>query len=337
MVGEKMRPVRLVLYGVGPIGSNVVKVLEKKDWVQISGAIDTDDSKVGKDLGEVAGLGHKLDVAVSRDATGVLAASSPDIVVHATSSYVQDVCPQILECVDAGADVVSTSEELTYPYVKHPGLADKIDKSAKMHDVTVLGTGVNPGFVMDALAVVLSGVCQTIKSVRVERVVDTSKRRWQLQRKTGAGLSSIEFRRLVKEGKIKHVGLPESAMMIGAALGWRLDQVQEEITSVISKKRVRAEYALVKKGNVAGVHQVARGTVAGQERIVLDLKMYAGAGDPHDSIKISGVPPIDMTIRGGVQGDLATAAIVSNAIPNVIASTPGLKTMIDLPIIHNIA
>ena len=337
MVGEKMRPVRLVLYGVGPIGSNVVKVLEKKDWVQISGAIDTDDSKVGKDLGEVAGLGHKVDVAVSRDATGVLAASSPDIVVHATSSYVQDVCPQILECVDAGADVVSTSEELTYPYVKHPDLADKIDKSAKMHDVTVLGTGVNPGFVMDALAVVLSGVCQTIKSVRVERVVDTSKRRWQLQRKTGAGLSSNDFRRLVEEGKIKHVGLPESAMMIGAALGWKLERVLEKITPIISRKRVRTEYALVKKGNVAGVHQVASGTVAGKERIVLDLRMYAGAGNPHDSIRIEGVPPIHMTIRGGIQGDQATAAIVSNAIPNTLASAPGLKTMIDLPIVHNTA
>ena len=126
-------------------------------------------------------------------------------------------------------------------------------------------------------------------------------------------------------------------MMIGAALGWKLERVLEKITPVISRKRVRTEYALVKKGNVAGVHQVASGTVAGKERIVLDLRMYAGAGNPHDSIRIEGVPPIHMTIRGGIQGDQATAAIVSNAIPNTLASTPGLKTMIDLPIVHNIA
>jgi len=329
-----MRPVKIVQYGMGPIGCSVVRVLVSKDWAQIAGAIDTDESKVGKDLGEIAGLGRKVGVSVSRDAARLLADVSPDIVVHTTSSYMRDICPQILECVDAGADVVSTSEELTYPYTKHADLADKINGAAKQQGVSVLGTGVNPGFVMDTLAVVLSGLCQTIESVRVERVVDTSKRRWQLQRKTGAGLGRDDFRRLVEEGKIKHVGLPESAMMIGAALGWKLEDVQEKITSIISKKRLRAEYAVVKKGSVAGVHQVATGMVAGSERIVLDLKMYAGANDPHDTIRIDGVPPIDMTIRGGVQGDQATAAIVVNAIPNVVASNPGLLTMIDLPIVH---
>ena len=329
-----MRQVRIVQYGMGPIGCNVARVLFSKDWAQIAGAIDTDESKAGKDLGEIAGLGRKLGVSVSRDATKILTAVSPDIVVHTTSSYMRDIYPQILECVNADADVISTSEELTYPYVRHADLADKIDSAAKEHGVTVLGTGVNPGFVMDTLAIVLSGVCRTIESVRVERVVDTSKRRWQLQRKTGAGLDRDDFRRLVQEGKIKHVGLPESAMMIGAALGWELKDLQEKITPIIAKKRLRTEYAMVKKGSVAGVHQVATGRVAGKERVILDLKMYVGANDPHDSIKIDGVPPIDMTIRGGVQGDQATAAIVANAIPNVVASNPGLRTMIDLPIVH---
>jgi len=187
---------------------------------------------------------------------------------------------------------------------------------------------------MDTLAVAMSGVCQTVESVTAERIVDTSKRRWQLQRKTGAGLGVEEFRRLVKEGKIKHVGLPESAMMIGAALGWNLESVQEEITPVVAEERIRTSYVEVIEGMVAGVRQVARGITAGRERVVLDLRMYVGAKDPRDSIRIEGVPPIDLTIRGGVQGDQATAAIVVNSIPNIVAASPGLKTMIDLPIVH---
>jgi hypothetical protein len=329
-----MKPVKVVLYGVGPIGSGIISLLSRKPWAKVVGAIDTDEEKAGKDLGEVAGLGHDIGVLISSGAREVLEKASPDVVVHATSSYLPNIHAQILDCVNAKADVVSTSEELSYPYRKYPELAGKIDERAKAQGVTVLGTGVNPGFVMDALAVAMSGVCQTVESVAAERIVDTSKRRWQLQRKTGAGLSVEEFQRLVKEGKIKHVGLPESTMMIGAALGWNLGDVQEEITPVIAEQRIQTSYVDVAKGSVAGVRQVARGLTAGRERVILNLMMYVGAKDPRDSIRIEGVPPIDLTIRGGVQGDQATAAIVVNSIPNVVAANPGLKTMIDLPIVH---
>jgi 4-hydroxy-tetrahydrodipicolinate reductase len=329
-----MKSVKVVLYGVGPIGSGIVGLLSRKPWAKIVGAIDTDEKKVGKDLGEVAGLGHSVGVLVSGGAREVLEETSPDIVVHATSSYLPNTHTQILECVNAKADVVSTSEELSYPYGKYPELARKIDENAKAQGATVLGTGVNPGFVMDTLAVAMSGVCQTVESVAAERIVDTSKRRWQLQRKTGAGLSVEEFQRLVREGKIKHVGLPESTMMIGAALGWKLEDVQEEITPVVAEQRIQTSYVDVAKASVAGVRQVARGVSAGRQRVVLNLMMYVGAKDPRDSIRIEGVPPIDLTIRGGVQGDQATAAIIVNSIPNVVAASPGLKTMIDLPIVH---
>jgi len=329
-----MNTVKVALYGVGPIGSGIINLLSRKFWAQIVGAVDVDEEKVGKDLGEVVGLGRRIGVVISRDAHEVFERTSPDLVVHATSSYLPDVCSQILQCVNAKADVVSTSEELSYPYRKYPDLARKIDEGAKAQGVTVLGTGVNPGFVMDTLAVAMSGVCQTVESVAAERVVDTSKRRWQLQRKTGAGLGVEEFRRLVEEGKIKHVGLPESAMMIGAALGWNLESVEEEITPVVAEQRIRTSYVEVIEGMVAGVRQVARGITAGRERVVLDLRMYVGAKDPRDSIRIEGVPPIDLSIRGGVQGDQATAAIVVNSIPNIVAASPGLKTMIDLPIVH---
>jgi len=329
-----VKAVNVVVYGMGPIGSAIVRLLNTKQWARIVGAVDVDEKKAGKDVGEVAGLDRKIGDVVSRESRKLLEQTSPDVVIHTTSSFLPDVYPQLIECATAKADVVSTSEELSYPYTKHPDLSRKIDETAREHGVTILGTGVNPGFVMDTLAVVMSGVCQTVDSVSAERIVDTSKRRWQLQRKTGAGLGVDEFQRLVKEGKIKHVGLPESVMMIGAALGWSLDDVQEEITPVIAERETRAEYAVVRKGNAAGVHQIARGIVAGRERIVLDLMMCVGAKDPRDSIRIKGVPPVDLTIRGGVQGDQATAAIVVNSIQNVVASSPGLKTMLDLPVVH---
>jgi 4-hydroxy-tetrahydrodipicolinate reductase len=329
-----MKTVKVAVYGVGPIGSGIVGLLSRKSWAQVIGAVDCDDQKAGKDLGEVAGLGRKMGVIVSRDARELFRQTSPDVVIHATSSFLPDIYPQILGCVDAKADVISTSEELTYPYRKHPELARKIDEKAKAQGVAVLGTGVNPGFVMDTLAATMSGVCQTVESVSAERIVDTSKRRWQLQRKTGAGLSVGEFQKLVDDGKIKHVGLPESTMLIAAALGWDLEDVQEQITPVIAEQQMQTEYVEVRKGSVAGVQQIARGFVNGRERIVLNLKMCVGAKDPRDSIRIQGVPPIDLTIRGGIQGDLATAAIVVNSIPNVVSSSPGLVTMIDLPLVH---
>jgi len=329
-----VKTVNVAVYGVGPIGSGIVRLLNTKQWAQIVGAADVDEQKAGKDLGEVAGLNRKIGVVVSRDPRRLLEQTSPDVVVHTTSSYLPDIYPQLIECARGKADVVSTCEELSYPYTKYPDLSRKIDEIAKEHGVTVLGTGVNPGFVMDTLAAVMSGVCQTVESVSAERIVDTSKRRWQLQRKTGAGLSVDEFQRLVKQGKIKHVGLPESVMMIGAALGWSLDDVREEIAPVVAEQEMRTEYAVVRKGSAAGVQQIARGIVAGREQIVLNLKMYVGAKDPQDSVRIQGVPPIDLTIRGGVQGDQATAAIVVNSIQNVVASGPGLKTMLDLAIVH---
>lgn len=301
------------------------------------GAVDIDRQKVGKDLSEVLGLSEKLGIIVSSRAENVLQETHPDILLHSTSSHLETVYPQILQGVDVKADVISTAEELAYPFEKHPDIARDIDERARLHGVTVLGTGVNPGFAMDTLAIVLTGVCQRVDAIRVERTVDVARRRFQLQRKVGAGLTVKEFERRVNEGSIRHVGLPESVSLIASAMQLKLEEIQEKTTPVIADTPVESEFVKVESGMVAGVRQVAKGILAGQDVIVLDLKMYMGAKDPHDSILIEGVPPIDMTIRGGIHGDLATAAIVVNAIPIVVDAQPGLRVMSELPPIHNIA
>jgi 2,4-diaminopentanoate dehydrogenase len=323
--------IKVAQYGLGPIGLGIVEVLLARPSIQLVGAIDIDKGKVGKDVGQFLQNPRKTGVIISDKPKDVLANSTPDIVTHATSSYMENICPQIEEIIDHNASAVSTAEELSYPFAKHPDLARKLDEHAKAKNVVVLGTGVNPGFLLDTLAVALSGVCQKVNSIHAERIVDASKRRLPLQKKTGAGLSPKEFERKVAEGTIKHVGLPESVGLIALAMGWKLDEIQEQITPIIAEAAVESEFIRVPAGAVAGVHQVARGTLGAKELVVLDLRMYLGAQNPHDSILIDGDPPVDMIIRGGVQGDRATPAIVANTLSKVRGLEPGLRTMLELP------
>nr|MDO8135097.1 hypothetical protein [Candidatus Njordarchaeum guaymaensis] len=327
------RPIRAVQYGVGPIGSGIVKLLSGKQAVKIVGAIDIDKEKVGKDLGDVAGASKPLGVRVSSNADEVLAKAKAEVVLHSTGSYLNVVSPQIMKCVKAKSNVISTCEELAYPFEKNEKIALQLDRLARRYGVTVLGTGVNPGFIMDTLPLALTGACQSVTRVSVTRIVDASKRRLPLQRKTGAGLSLEEFQRLVQERKVRHVGLEESIHMIASGLGWKLDRVEETVEPVIAEVDVESLFLKIEKGKVAGVKQQGLGFVGGREAITLDLQVYVGAKDPRDSVVIEGVPPIDMTIRGGIHGDLATAAIVVNSIPQVLKAEPGLLTMKDLPVL----
>ena len=330
------RPTRVVQYGVGPIGSAIVKLLSVKRGVKIAGAIDVDKEKVGKDLGDVAGAPKPLGIRISSDADEVLSKAKAEVVLHSTTSYLKEVSTQILKCVKAKSNVISTCEELAYPFETNKKIALQLDRFAKRNGVTVLGTGVNPGFVMDTLPIALTGACQNVTRISVSRIVDASKRRLPLQRKIGAGLSLEEFQRLVKERKVRHVGLEESIRMIASALGWKLDRVEETVEPVIAEADVQNLFLKVAKGKVAGVKQVGRGIVQSREAITLDLQMYVGAKEPRDSVVIEGVPPIDMTIKGGIHGDLATAAIAVNSIPKVLKAKPGLLTMKDLPVLSAI-
>jgi len=312
---------RTIHYGLGAIGLAVLKLAASKERVRPVAAIDIAPEIAGRDAGEVAGLGRPLDVTVSADA-GAALATSADAVIHCTGSYLDAVQPQLLAAVRAGKNVISTCEELSYPWDRHPDLAADLDREAKAHGVTVLGTGVNPGFVMDTLVLALSGVCQEIAHLTAVRVVDVSTRRIQLQRKVGAGLSIDDFQRRVGERTLRHVGLDESARLIAAGLGWKLERAEETLEPVVAAD-----------GAAAGVHQTARAWMDGREVLLLDLVMSMGASDPRDEIIIEGRPPLNVVIRGGVQGDLATAAIAVNAIPVVVDAAPGLVTMADLPLI----
>jgi 2,4-diaminopentanoate dehydrogenase len=327
-----VKKIRVVQFGVGPIGASIVKLLRQKEAIEIAGAIDTDPAKAGRDLGEVVGATDApWGVGVVADANAVLE-KPVDVVVHSTSSYLATVMDQLLECLAAGCCVVSTCEELAYPFRKHPDLAAKLDTAAKDEGVALVGTGVNPGFVLDKLVLTLSAVAQQVDSVRALRIVDASKRRLPLQKKIGAGMTPEEFLAQVGAGAIKHHGLPESVAMVGDGLGLAIDDITETIEPVIAREAVRTDYLEVAPGQVAGVHQVARGTSDGQVKISLELRMYAGAKDPADSVELEGEPNLKLLIPGGTHGDIATAAVVVNAIPAIVAAPAGLRTSRDLPL-----
>lgn len=326
------RKIRVVQFGVGPIGASIARLMRQKEIVEIAGAIDSDPAKAGRDLGEVAGASDApWGVKVSSDAAAVLQKPA-DVVIHSTSSYLPKVMQQLLTCVSAGCCVVSTCEELAYPFRKYPELSQQLDSAARDEGVAIVGTGVNPGFVMDKLVLTLSAACQRVEFAAASRVVDASKRRLPLQKKIGAGMSPEEFRRQVEAGVIKHHGLPESVAMVADGLGLALDDISETIDPVVAEQTVKTEFLEVAPGQVAGVHQLARGIGGGVERVRMELKMYVGAKDPADTVELRGTPSLSLSIPGGTHGDLATAAVVVNTIPAIVAAPAGLLTSRDLPL-----
>lgn len=328
-----MKKVRVVQFGCGPIGRSVVRYARNRPDIEVVGAIDIDAGLAGRDLGEVAGIDDKLGVLISAEADAILSQTKPDVVFLTTSSSLRVVYAQVGKCIGAGANVISTCEELAYPYRKEPRISADIDKKARNEGVTVLGTGVNPGFVMDTWPLFMTGICQQVKKIRAVRVQDASTRRGPFQKKIGAGLTLEQFNELVAAGTLKHVGLPESIAMIASGLGWELDKITESIEPVVARSRVETDSVTVRPGQVAGVRQVGKGIRAGDELISLEFEAYVGAPESYDAVYITGTPGLEAVIKGGTPGDIATAAITVNCVHRVMDAPPGLLTMKDVPIV----
>ena len=227
--------------------------------------------------------------------------------------------------------MVSTCEELAFPDDTNAAVAAELHQQAVNAGATLLGTGINPGYLMDAWPLYMTVPCQTVRAIRVTRVQDASDRRGPFQRKIGAGLEESEFRRRAADGEIRHVGLTESARMIAAGMGWSLDDLTETIEPIMASRAIETDHVSISAGQVAGVRQKGVGVAAGRPVITLEFRAAVGLGESYDAVSIDGVPPVEARIDGGVHGDLGTAAVVVNAIPRVATAAPGLVTMKDLP------
>lgn len=325
-------PIRVLLYGLGPIGAAIARQLATRDGFRIVGAVDVDPAKVGRDVGELAGLDRPVRVKVTPDASRAIKQSKPDVVVMCTGSLLKAVLPQIEGVLKAKVPLVTTTEELSYPVRRNAGLARKIDKMARGANVAVLSTGVNPGFAMDALPLAITSVCERIESISVNRVQDARLRRLPFQQKIGAGLTREQFEAEVRRGHVKHVGLAESIAMIADTLGWSIDRMTDEVKPKIATGTVSSKFLAVDAGYVSGIIQDGIAYRHGKAVITLHIEAYLGAPHTYDSVQIEGVPNIALMIPGGIPGDTATASIVVNSIPKVLAAPPGLRTMRDLPL-----
>jgi 4-hydroxy-tetrahydrodipicolinate reductase len=324
--------IRIIQYGLGPIGSAVARHVVERSGLELVGAVDIAQPKVGQDAGVVIGLDRPLGFTVSETLAQALEHAQADVALHTTSSYLNLFYDQIFELLEAGLDIVSTAEELSFPWLDNAEAAARIDEAAKRAGKTVLGTGVNPGFLMDSLPLFLTAICQRVDRIEVTRVINASVRRGPFQAKIGSGMTVADFEAKMAAGRMGHVGLPESMAMVFHTLGRELATYESGVEPVVAEQLVETDHFEVQPGQVRGLKQVARGYTPEGEFMTLTFMAALDAGEDGDTIKIAGKPDLEVKLQG-TNGDLATVAIAVNAIHRVREAAPGLVTMRDLPIV----
>ncbi len=326
-MAERGSGIPVVIMGLGQIGQAIARAALKRPELRLMGAVDS--RFAGRSLQSI--LNEPCpDIQVDLDPARALGASRGGVVLHATGSALESVVGQIEQAVEAGLSVVSTCEELAYPWLRYESLAEKLDQLCDKNDVCVVGTGVNPGFALDRLPAFLSQVVGPVRHILGVRVADAALRRENLQRKIGAGLTEEAFHEAADRGALGHVGLAESAALAALGCGLELDEVDEEIEPVLAERDHDAVAVPVKRGQVSGIHHVARGFAEGQEVVMLDLTLAIGAEDPCDEVELDAEPPLRIMVPGGIPGDAATVwAVVNAALP--VTLLRGLVSVLDLP------
>jgi 4-hydroxy-tetrahydrodipicolinate reductase len=322
--------IRVIQYGLGPIGCATARLVDERDNLELVGAVDIDPAKIGRDVGQLIGLDKNLGI----EAKGRLAevAADADVVVHTTNSYFDLFADQVLEILEAGFDIVSTSEELFFPWTDDPDPAARVDAATREAGMTVLGTGVDPGFLMDSLPLFITSIAQRVDHIDVTRVINASKRRGPFQAKIGSGMMVEEFRSKMAEGRMGHVGLPESTAMLFDTLGKKLVRFENNVEPVVAEKPVKTEFFDVQPGQARGLHQTSRAYTDDGEFVSLTFRAALDGEPDGDTITVTGRPDLTVKLQG-TNGDLATVAMAVNAIRSTKKAAPGLVTMRDLPIV----
>jgi hypothetical protein len=327
-----MNKMKVVQIGLGPLGQKITQFVAQRENIEVVGAIDVSPEIIDRDLGELCGLDN-MGIKIQSSLEDCLRGLKPDAVILTTVSTMEKITPQIEEIVSHGIPVVSTCEELSYPWDTSLSLSERIDMVAKANKVAVLGTGVNPGFLMDSLPTFLTSVCQDVQAITVHRIQNATFRRIPFQRKIGAGLTLEQFERKKEEGTLRHVGLIESVQLIASRMGWELSKTEDILVPVITDREIITDAMRIPVGYAAGVQQIGKGYVGNEDKIILVFRASVGEPNPYDSIEIKGTPTIKSIIEGGVNGDVATCAITINALKQIIKTQPGLRTMADISMV----
>jgi len=331
-----MKPIRVLQWGLGAMGSGMARLMLEKPGLQIVAAVDARLDYAGKDLGEVLKVERNLGVTVTSNPESVLDKMKVDIVVIATTSWLTEQISDLKKIINSGINCISIAEEMADPYAQNPKLAAQLDALCKANKVTVLGTGVNPGFVLDLLVVVLSGGNHTVERIEASRVNDLSPYGPTVMRSQGVGITPAAFKSGIEDGSIVgHVGFPESIHMISDALGLGVDRIEQTREPIISNVYRETAHVKVQPGMVAGCAHTGIGYRGNKEVIRLihpqQVHPHLEGQDTGDYIHIFGKPEIHMALKPEIAGGVATMGLAVNMIPRVVAATPGLKRMIDLP------
>ncbi len=320
----------VVLMGLGEIGRSIARAALARPELRIVAAVDPHPSCAGRELSALLGVPAPA-VTVAGDLAEAVGAARGGVLLQATHSRFDDVLRDVEEAVRAGLHVVSTCEELAWPWLHHREAAEALDRLCLEKNAAVLGTGVNPGFVLDRLPAVLAQVAGSVRHVHGVRVVDAARRRAALQRKIGVGLDERAFHDAAERGDIGHVGLAESAAMVAeGCVGVDEYEVDEDIVPLLAEEEAGGAVPL-RRGDVAGLHHVARVfDDGGREVVRLELTLAVGAEDPRDEVVLDADPPLRLVVPGGISGDAATAHAVVNAVPAIV-ELRGIVSVLNLP------
>ncbi len=325
--------ITIIQIGLGPLGRQIGRYIDEKNEIQTVAAVDINKDLKGKDFGEfINEKASNVFIENTFDNALQKLSKKPDVAIITTVSDIQKLESQIEDVAKHGISIVSTCEELSYPWEENPKISERIDAICKKYNIACLGTGVNPGFLMDYLPSVLSSVCKNIESIKVERIQDASPRRVPFQQKIGAGLDLEAFKKKELTGTLRHVGLKESVYFLAQSIGVKLDEVTEDLKPVIAEENINVTSMNIKKGNARGVEQISHGYVNGTSKIEMHFKAAIGEPRSFDRITIKGVPSFVSEIDTGINGDIATCAITINSVKSVLKATPGLHTMATIPV-----
>ncbi len=315
--------VPVVVMGLGQLGQGIARAALASEEVELVGAVDA--GLAGTSLEEAYGLQSRLRVADT-----LRGAKAPGaVVLHTGAARLEAVLEEILEALRQGHPVVSSCEELSFPFLRHPEAAERLERAAVRAGVSVVGTGVNPGFVLDRLAALLGQTVGAVRHLHASRSVDAGTRPEAFQRQVGAGLTEAAFADLAEKDSVGHVGLVESAALCALGLGLDCDDFEEELFPLLAEEDYPSSAVRVARGQVAGVHQTAVGLEDGQERVRLELTLALGATGL-DRLVLEAEGRLTLEVPGGIPCD-ATAHLVVHAAPRLTAASPGLLTVLDLP------
>ncbi len=333
------RNVRVAIWGFGAMGSGMAVMLAGKKGVDIVAVCDRHEDRVGKDMYDVIGIsrGDRQPVIIGANVEEVITEGCCDVVLCATDSFTKSAFPRLKYCLENKLNVISTAEEMAYPHAQNPDLANELDKIAKANGVSILGTGINPGLIMDLLVVILTGAMTNLESVKAERINSLSPFGHTVMEEQGVGMVVSEFMEKVENGTMAgHVGFAESITMIGDAVGWKVEDIKTQMAPIVTDVDRKSPHGFAAAGHVTGVNMTGQGYVGGE--VLIDM-YHPQQIEPEqvgvftgDYITLKGSPEINMAIKPETEGGLGTIAMCVNMIPQIINASPGLKTMLDLPV-----